>query len=215
MDGPIYVENPMKTLSVLLLEHPDGAVHHTRLPWTNLTVHTHARTGATVALKTRPDVVLLSLRQSERNGLQIARVLRKRLGAAPIIIVYGQPTGSQRRQLRAQRQQLRSKWGVDRFLATDPSGSRLAELVHKIAEERQRRAGALAVAPSPAPAEALVAHKRPGMTVIIRQRMHQAVREATARSAARRPEKPRSSVARFFHNVVSFFRRSPRTSASR
>lgn len=212
-DGRVRVEFTMEKNAVLLVEPTSGQIQHTRLPWdaAAVSVSNSPRAGLTAALTFRPAIILLSLQQAQSTGLHLARAIRRRLGSEPIIVVYGRPTPAQRRALARQRDQIRSKWGVDRLLASDPTGSRLGEVVADIQQARIRRDGTLAIPTAPTPTEPAraepAAPAAPPPPPVSRHELRQVMRAAAA-SVSARPAEPTPSIpARLLAGLRSLFQR--------
>jgi hypothetical protein len=154
----------MEKCSILLIEPEGGPVQQAHLPWPSneIRIHNDPKKGIADAIRLRPQVVVLSLRQPKANGLRIARALRNHVGSRPFIIVYGELTRSELRVYSTHRRLMRRKWGVDRILPGAPSGSYLREVVEKLEHQRMRRDGtmqrpdqAASIEPSPAPRTAV------------------------------------------------------------
>lgn len=145
----------METCSVLLIEPEGGPIQQSHLPWPSSTVRIHndPKKGIADAIRLRPQVVVLSLRQPKANGLRLAQALRGRIGGRPFIIVYGELTRAELRVYSSHRHLMRSKWGVDRILLGVPSGNYLHDVVEKLEHQRMRRDGAMVRSALPATGE--------------------------------------------------------------
>lgn len=104
---------------------------------------TTAEAGLAAATAKRPDAVLIALEQSSGSGLQLARLMRDRLGSDVVLIVYGRPSVRTRRSmLQEERSALRGRWGFDHLLTRSPSVEDLDTLLRAAFRKRDARQAA-------------------------------------------------------------------------
>jgi DNA-binding NarL/FixJ family response regulator len=79
------------------------------------------------------DIALISLRQHEGHGLDLAKKVRKKFPGATLV-VYGRPDGAGK----ADRAKIEERWGVDLYMPNVPDPSDFAAVVASLVLDRRR-----------------------------------------------------------------------------
>ena len=142
----------MKNDLILLIEPSSGPVR--KMPLLGGLYEISAVSNPKVAVEAldllTPQVILIAMAQSRSDGLSICRVIRRRVGPGPLIVLFGRPTPEQRLLLlQDSLSTLRRRWGFDRLLSGEPSLSVLEQVIREHLASRTAPAAVPAAAPAP------------------------------------------------------------------